>query len=554
VDATISAEIECVGGLLDSLLAGAGSARGGHCQGQLAPTPDPGRAPRAERCVLEASPNGARQGQPAPTPGHGRAPRAELYALEAAPNGAHQDAALLARRCLDLERDLADAREEAERLRSACLALEEESRLLGADLQRHRLEDELYIAQELELRRVRGEVQEMHARVAALHCELERATAAGAPSAALGEPAREAPETSEALELCRLLEEETAALPRCREGMAELRVAPGENMNCQPVQASERRAAELELACGAGAASAGPAEPGHARQDREDEKPRQPALFHKTKMCKFNQLGMCTRGEMCRFAHGRLDMNPLPDLSQTKLCKELLGTGQCSDPSCKFAHTRQELRRHPFVPAGGRDHAGPLSGVRKQPRGAAALEAAPGHEGAQLQDNANLLCSDLAKVLHKMKETGQAGSPALYAELAHIFKGFHDSDLVDAWMQQGQATGAYGSPELNSIAGGCGEQSVAATWAHNCQNLPSAAYVSPSRYHGRGGAAATEHLAGSAARHQQSYDEARLGERTAPPGRAAAAARRGAVEPKLLSPMYAPAMSSLDSLAPFALA
>ncbi|CAK0870432.1 unnamed protein product, partial [Prorocentrum cordatum] len=60
-----------------------------------------------------------------------------------------------------------------------------------------------------------------------------------------------------------------------------------------------------------------------ARQDDEDEKQRQPALFHKTKMCKFNQLGMCTRGEMCRFAHGKHDMNQLPDLSRTKLCKAL---------------------------------------------------------------------------------------------------------------------------------------------------------------------------------------------------------------------------------------
>lgn len=306
-----------------------------------------------------------------------------------------------------------------------------------------------------------------------------------------------------------------------------------------------------------------PAKGAGAKQEDEDEKQRQPALFHKTKMCKFNQLGMCTRGEMCRFAHGKTDMNPLPDLSRTKLCKELINTGQCSDPTCKFAHTRHELRRHPFVPSGDRDHSGPQSGVKQQLRGAAAPDAALGQEVAQLQANANLLCSDLAKVLHKMKQTGQAGSPALYADLAHVLKGFHDSDVVDSWMQQNQANGGY-SQEFNSIAGGFGEKSMANAWAQNHQNmLGAAAYMSPPGYHGAGmgGVAEMEHLAASAIWGQDSYYETLFDERAAPPpGRAAEAAHRDMPEPKLLSPMYAPTMSSLpnmpslDVLPPLALA
>jgi len=33
-----------------------------------------------------------------------------------------------------------------------------------------------------------------------------------------------------------------------------------------------------------------------------------------------------------------------PDLARTKLCKTLIGTGQCTDPECRYAHSKEELR------------------------------------------------------------------------------------------------------------------------------------------------------------------------------------------------------------------
>jgi len=66
--------------------------------------------------------------------------------------------------------------------------------------------------------------------------------------------------------------------------------------------------------------------------------------FSKTKLCRFELLGMCAKGTQCPFAHGGLEMKPLPDLRCTKLCKELISTGQCNLPGCTFAHNREELR------------------------------------------------------------------------------------------------------------------------------------------------------------------------------------------------------------------
>ncbi|CAE8629160.1 unnamed protein product [Polarella glacialis] len=66
--------------------------------------------------------------------------------------------------------------------------------------------------------------------------------------------------------------------------------------------------------------------------------------FSKTKLCRFELLGMCAKGTQCPFAHGGLEMKPLPDLRCTKLCKELIATGQCALPGCTYAHSREELR------------------------------------------------------------------------------------------------------------------------------------------------------------------------------------------------------------------
>jgi len=66
--------------------------------------------------------------------------------------------------------------------------------------------------------------------------------------------------------------------------------------------------------------------------------------FTKTKICKFNVLGKCTKGEECPFAHEGVELRRLPDLRCTKLCKMLIQTGQCGKKSCMYAHSKEELR------------------------------------------------------------------------------------------------------------------------------------------------------------------------------------------------------------------
>jgi len=67
-------------------------------------------------------------------------------------------------------------------------------------------------------------------------------------------------------------------------------------------------------------------------------------VFAKTKMCKFHVLGMCSKGGSCRFAHGRADLRPLPDLYRTKLCVALQRDGKCDQDDCGYAHSNAELR------------------------------------------------------------------------------------------------------------------------------------------------------------------------------------------------------------------
>lgn len=68
------------------------------------------------------------------------------------------------------------------------------------------------------------------------------------------------------------------------------------------------------------------------------------SIFTKTKLCKFNVLGVCNKGEDCHFAHGIQELHPTPDLFRTKLCKRLIDTGRCEDHACQFAHTKEQLR------------------------------------------------------------------------------------------------------------------------------------------------------------------------------------------------------------------
>jgi hypothetical protein len=65
----------------------------------------------------------------------------------------------------------------------------------------------------------------------------------------------------------------------------------------------------------------------------------------KTKMCKFHIMGQCAKGEKCLFAHSQEELNALPDLRCTKLCRTLLKTGRCDAIDCTYAHSKEELRQ-----------------------------------------------------------------------------------------------------------------------------------------------------------------------------------------------------------------
>eukprot|EP00440_Ansanella_granifera_P052342 gb/GFBE01056753.1/.p1 GENE.gb/GFBE01056753.1/~~gb/GFBE01056753.1/.p1 ORF type:complete len:275 (+),score=48.73 gb/GFBE01056753.1/:1-825(+) len=54
--------------------------------------------------------------------------------------------------------------------------------------------------------------------------------------------------------------------------------------------------------------------------------------------------GACERGAECTFAHGKQDLQPVPDLSKTGLCYRFK-RGQCKEgEACKYAHGVDELR------------------------------------------------------------------------------------------------------------------------------------------------------------------------------------------------------------------
>jgi hypothetical protein len=64
-------------------------------------------------------------------------------------------------------------------------------------------------------------------------------------------------------------------------------------------------------------------------------------------MCKFFIMGICTKGDGCRFAHEKTQLQTLPDLSCTKLCKTLIATGVCNNADCRYAHNKEQLRGMP---------------------------------------------------------------------------------------------------------------------------------------------------------------------------------------------------------------
>mmetsp|Transcript_43761 Transcript_43761/g.136877 ORF Transcript_43761/g.136877 Transcript_43761/m.136877 type:complete len:409 (-) Transcript_43761:31-1257(-) len=101
-------------------------------------------------------------------------------------------------------------------------------------------------------------------------------------------------------------------------------------------------------------------------------------IFCKTKMCRFNILGICTKGPECPYAHAREELKPPPDLYRTKVCKNLIGTGRCEDPDCRYAHSKDQLRTTTTLKKGSKATA--PGQVRPEP-----LQADPGWWGSSHQ-------------------------------------------------------------------------------------------------------------------------------------------------------------------------
>jgi len=73
------------------------------------------------------------------------------------------------------------------------------------------------------------------------------------------------------------------------------------------------------------------------------------SVLHKTKLCKFNVIGECNRGHKCGFAHSAAELQPVPDLSRTKMCPVLSKAGTCDDSNCRYAHETVQRRKKAFV-------------------------------------------------------------------------------------------------------------------------------------------------------------------------------------------------------------
>eukprot|EP00928_Gymnodinium_smaydae_P073243 TRINITY_DN56487_c0_g1_i1.p1 TRINITY_DN56487_c0_g1~~TRINITY_DN56487_c0_g1_i1.p1 ORF type:complete len:227 (+),score=32.73 TRINITY_DN56487_c0_g1_i1:61-741(+) len=63
-----------------------------------------------------------------------------------------------------------------------------------------------------------------------------------------------------------------------------------------------------------------------------------------TRRCRFFGMGMCTRGEACKFVHATAGARPTKTQFGTKLCPTLLKTGTSVDDTCDHAHRHEDLQ------------------------------------------------------------------------------------------------------------------------------------------------------------------------------------------------------------------
>eukprot|EP00919_Chromeraceae_sp_WS-2016_P029120 GHVR01069043.1.p1 GENE.GHVR01069043.1~~GHVR01069043.1.p1 ORF type:complete len:137 (-),score=15.39 GHVR01069043.1:187-597(-) len=63
----------------------------------------------------------------------------------------------------------------------------------------------------------------------------------------------------------------------------------------------------------------------------------------KTKLCPKHQIGTCTQGARCKFAHSNDKLRPRPDVFKTAMCYVVEAGHPCSrGNTCPFAHSKRE--------------------------------------------------------------------------------------------------------------------------------------------------------------------------------------------------------------------
>jgi len=86
--------------------------------------------------------------------------------------------------------------------------------------------------------------------------------------------------------------------------------------------------------------------PSQSEPSEEQDRTRRSCLhrqLRKTKFCMYHLQGVCQFGEDCAFAHGCDELQKMPNLRKTRLCKSFT-SGECNDVECAFAHSEEELR------------------------------------------------------------------------------------------------------------------------------------------------------------------------------------------------------------------